>query len=610
MCGIIGYIGAEDAVDILIEGLQRLEYRGYDSAGVAVCHQGELALRREVGKLNNLIKRLAKEPLSGQMGIGHTRWATHGRPTEFNAHPHTDNANELVVVHNGIIENYLSLKTRLQAEGYHFVSETDTEVIAHLIKSHFKGDLKAAVLATIAELEGAYAICVMHVAEPNYLVAAKKNSPLLLGKGQDANFIASDVPAILRHTRDIIYMEDEQLAVVSQHQIQVFDLQGQPQDYEISHIDWNMVAAEKMGFDHFMLKEIHEQPTAFGQTLAGRVSEGEQKLYLDELNLSPEAVKDIRRICIVACGTAYYAGLVGKYLLEDGARIPVEVDLASEFRYRRPIVDAHTLVIAISQSGETADTLAAIQEAKAQGAKTLGIINVKGSAITRQVDGVLYIHAGPEISVASTKAFMAMLGALQLLRLYLSHHRAQLNNTELVTAIRELRTVPRLIEETLQKIEPQIQEISTQLLRYHHCLYLGRGVNFPIALEGALKLKEVSYIHAEGYAAGELKHGPIALVDPLMPIIALATASDTYEKLFSNLEEVKARDGKIIAVATEGNESIAKVAEEVIYVPAVPEWLSPMINVLPMQLLAYYVALRRGFDVDQPRNLAKSVTVE
>lgn len=610
MCGIIGYIGAEDAVDILIEGLQRLEYRGYDSAGVAVCHQGELALRREVGKLNNLIKRLAKEPLSGQMGIGHTRWATHGRPTEFNAHPHTDNANELVVVHNGIIENYLSLKTRLQAEGYHFVSETDTEVIAHLIKSHFQGDLKAAVLATIAELEGAYAICVMHVAEPHYLVAAKKNSPLLLGKGQDANFIASDVPAILRHTRDIIYMEDEQLAVISQHQIEVFDLQGQPQEYEISHIDWNMVAAEKMGFDHFMLKEIHEQPTAFGQTLAGRVSEGEQKLYLDELNLSPEAVKDIRRICIVACGTAYYAGLVGKYLLEDGARIPVEVDLASEFRYRRPIVDAHTLVIAISQSGETADTLAAIQEAKAQGAKTLGIINVKGSAITRQVDGVLYIHAGPEISVASTKAFMAMLGALQLLRLYLSHHRAQLNDTELVAAIRELRTVPRLIEETLQKIEPQIQEISTQLLRYHHCLYLGRGVNFPIALEGALKLKEVSYIHAEGYAAGELKHGPIALVDPLMPIIALATASDTYEKLFSNLEEVKARDGKIIAVATEGNESIAKVAEEVIYVPAVSEWLSPMINVLPMQLLAYYVALRRGFDVDQPRNLAKSVTVE
>ncbi|MBF2054076.1 MAG: glutamine--fructose-6-phosphate transaminase (isomerizing) [Candidatus Sericytochromatia bacterium] len=610
MCGIIGYIGAEDAVDILIEGLQRLEYRGYDSAGVAVCHQGELALRREVGKLNNLIKRLAKEPLSGQMGIGHTRWATHGRPTEFNAHPHTDNANELVVVHNGIIENYLNLKTRLQAEGYHFVSETDTEVIAHLIKSHFKGDLKAAVLATIAELEGAYAICVMHAAEPNYLVAAKKNSPLLLGTGQDANFIASDVPAILRHTRDIIYLEDEQLAVVSQHQIEVFDLQGQPQDYEVSHIDWNMVAAEKMGFDHFMLKEIHEQPTAFGQTLAGRVSEGEQKLYLDELNLSPEAVKDIRRICIVACGTAYYAGLVGKYLLEDGARIPVEVDLASEFRYRRPILDRHTLVIAISQSGETADTLAAIQEAKAQGAKTLGIINVKGSAITRQVDGVLYIHAGPEISVASTKAFMAMLGALQLLRLYLAHHCAQLNNTELVAAIRELRTVPRLIEETLQKIEPQIQEISTQLLRYHHCLYLGRGVNFPIALEGALKLKEVSYIHAEGYAAGELKHGPIALVDPLMPIIALATASDTYEKLFSNLEEVKARDGKIIAVATEGNESIAKVAEEVIYVPAVPEWLSPMINVLPMQLLAYYVALRRGFDVDQPRNLAKSVTVE
>jgi len=610
MCGIIGYIGQEEAVDILIEGLQRLEYRGYDSAGVAVCHLGELALRREVGKLNNLIKRLVKEPLSGKMGIGHTRWATHGRPSEFNAHPHTDNQQQLVVVHNGIIENYLELKTRLLAQGCQFVSETDTEVIAHLIKTHYTGDLKEAVRLALAELEGAYAICVMHAKEPGYLVAAKKNSPLLLGQGQDANFVASDVPAILRHTRDIIYLEDEQMAVVRQDQIEIFDLAGRPVAFEVSHIDWNIVAAEKMGYDHFMLKEIHEQPTAFSQTLAGRVSEGQQRLYLDELNLSPEQLRQVQRICIIACGTAYYAGLVGKYLIEQSARIPVEVDLASEFRYRQPLVDANTLVIAISQSGETADTLAAVRQAKEQGALTLGIINVKGSAISRQVDGTLYIHAGPEISVASTKAFMAMLAALNLLRLHLAYSRAQLSTAELTEQIRDLRRIPRLIEETLQEIEPQIQEISTHLLRYHHCLYLGRGINFPIALEGALKLKEVSYIHAEGYAAGELKHGPIALVDPLMPIIALATRSATYDKLLSNLAEVKARDGKIIAVATQGDTRIQEVAQDVIFVPDVPEMLSPMINVLPMQLLAYYVALRRGFDVDQPRNLAKSVTVE
>lgn len=610
MCGIIGYIGSEDAVDILLEGLQRLEYRGYDSAGIAVLNAGQIQMSREVGKLNNLVKKLALEPISGSIGIGHTRWATHGRPTEYNAHPHTDGDQQLVVVHNGIIENYQALKERLTAKGHHFKSQTDTEVIAHLIQSHYQGDLKAAVLAASQELEGAYALAVMHKDQPDYLIAVKKNSPLLLGVGTDANYIASDVPAILRHTREIIYLMDDQLAVVSQNEIQIFDLAGQPVAYEVAHIDWNIVAAEKMGYDHFMLKEIHEQPTAFAQTISGRVSESEQRFYLEELQISEQELKQIDRIQIIACGTAYYAGLTGKYMIEKLARVPVEVALASEYRYCDPIITPRTLVIAISQSGETADTLAAIRLAKAQGAVTLGIINAKGSAITREVDGTLYIHAGPEISVASTKAYMAMLAALQVLALHLAFIHQQIQQQELGDYIHTLKTLPRIMEETLKSVEPQVQEIATHLLRYHHCLYLGRGINFPTALEGALKLKELSYVHAEGYAAGELKHGPIALIDSLMPVIAVATQSETYDKIFSNLEEVKARDGKIIAIATVGDQRIKAVAEDIIYVPEVPELLSPMINVLPLQLLAYYVALRRGYDVDQPRNLAKSVTVE
>lgn len=610
MCGIIGYIGSQEAVDILIEGLQRLEYRGYDSAGVATVDGQQLRLCREVGKLNNLVKKLVMEPVAGSIGIGHTRWATHGRPSEFNAHPHTDDAQQLVVVHNGIIENYLELKAKLLDAGHTFRSETDTEVIAHLIQAHYTGDLQAAVQQAVQELEGAYAICVMHVDHPDYLVAAKKNSPLLLGKGIGENFIASDVPAILRHTRDIVYLEDEQMAVVTADHIHVTDLQGREVDYEVSHIDWNIVAAEKMGYDHFMLKEIHEQSVAFSQTLAGRVSEGQKRLYLDELNLDAEKIKSLSRIYIVACGTAYYAGCVGKYLIEEMAGIPVEVDLASEFRYRNPILDERTLVIAISQSGETADTLAALNMAKAKKAPTLGIINVKGSAMTRVVDGVLYIHAGPEISVASTKAFMAMLAALQLLSIHLAHEGSRLDKDALAAYIHELRRLPRLIEETLAEIEPQIDSLSTHLLRYHHCLYLGRGINFPIALEGALKLKEVSYIHAEGYAAGELKHGPIALIDSIMPVVAIATESATYEKMISNIAEVRARDGYVIAIATQGDNHVKDIAQHVIYLPKVNELLSPILTVLPMQLLAYYVALRRGFDVDQPRNLAKSVTVE
>jgi len=613
MCGIIGYIGHEpnpEIVDILIDGLQRLEYRGYDSAGVAVMTEAGLELQREVGKLSNLVKKLASIELIGRAGIGHTRWATHGRPTEYNAHPHTDPDKQLVVVHNGIIENYLDLKEELAALGHQFASETDTEVIAHLISHYYQGDLKEAVQKTLLRLEGAYSICVMHVKEPNYLVAAKTSSPLLLGKGDGVNFIASDIPAILRHTRDIIYLEDGDMAVVYPDKLELFRIDGTPLERPVQHIDWNLVAAEKMGYDHFMLKEIHEQPAAFSQTLGGRISEGHQRLYLDEINLTPEQLKGLNRIYIVACGTAYYAGMVGKYLIEKFARIPVEVDVASEFRYRNPILDGQTLVIAISQSGETADTLTAMKLAKQQGALTMGVINVKGSAITRVTDGTLYIHAGPEISVASTKAFIAMLAAVNLLALHFAQVREQISLPELTAAMHELRRLPRLMEETLHAVEAPVNALSTVLLRYHHCLYLGRGINFPIALEGALKLKEISYIHAEGYAAGEMKHGPIALIDALMPVIAVVTEGDAYDKVISNLKEVRARDGLVIAVATVGDERIKDVANEVIYVPAVPEWLSPVINVIPLQLLAYYVALRRGYDVDQPRNLAKSVTVE
>ncbi|MEZ0369626.1 MAG: glutamine--fructose-6-phosphate transaminase (isomerizing), partial [Candidatus Sericytochromatia bacterium] len=513
MCGIIGYIGHEptaEIVEILLDGLQRLEYRGYDSAGIAIMTESGLEIQREVGKLSNLIRKTASLDIVGRAGLGHTRWATHGRPTEYNAHPHMDSQRQIVVVHNGIIENYLDLKEELQGHGHVFASETDTEVIAHLIEYYFqhdaKGDFKVAVQQTLRRLEGAYSIVAMHVKEPNYLIAAKTSSPLLLGQGHGVNFIASDIPAILRHTRDIIYLEDGEMAVVSPDKLEIFRLDGSPVDRPVQHIDWNIVAAEKMGYDHFMLKEIHEQPTAFGQTLAGRLSEGHQRMFLDELNLSDEKLRSLERISIVACGTAYYAGLVSKYLIEKLARIPVEVDLASEFRYRDPILNEKTLVIAISQSGETADTLTAIKLAKQQGAPTLGIINVKGSAITRVTDGTLYIHAGPEIAVASTKAFMAMLAAGHLLTLHLAQVRGTQTDEALSEHIRELRRLPRLMEETLASVEPRVQEIATRLLRYHHSLYLARGINFPIALEGALKLKEISYIHAEGYAAGELKH--------------------------------------------------------------------------------------------------------
>jgi len=609
MCGIVGYIGSGEATEYIFDGLKRLEYRGYDSAGIATIAGGSMDRRRGEGKLINLEKKLRDEPLAGTIGIGHTRWATHGRPTEFNAHPHTDGSGKITVVHNGIIENYMPLKEKLIEKGHRFVSQTDTEVLAHLIEDEFDGDLEAAVRAALKRVEGAYAIGVISTHDPDTLIAGRKSSPLILGLGDNENFIASDVPAILPYTRKIIYLEDEEIAVLTRAGVTVKGLDGNVIEKKTETIEWNPVLAEKGGYDHFMLKEIYEQPQVIRNTIGGRTDEEHAKIYLEEMALTVEEVKKLKHIYIVACGTAYYSGFVGKYMIEQLARVQVEVDFASEFRYRNPIVDETTLVIVISQSGETADTLAALREAKKRGAKVIGIVNVKGSSIAREVDGVLYIHAGPEIGVASTKAYMAMLIALILIAIQFGRMRELVDVPEARRLIRELKRLPRLIERTLADVG-DLQEISEAYFEARDFLYLGRGINFPTAMEGALKLKEISYIHAEAYAAGEMKHGPIALIDRNMPVLCIATKSDTYDKVLSNIQEVKAREGHIIALVTEGDEEILKYTRDVITVPETEEVLSPIVNVVPLQLLAYYIALRRGSDVDQPRNLAKSVTVE
>ncbi|HEY9897956.1 MAG TPA: glutamine--fructose-6-phosphate transaminase (isomerizing) [Pantanalinema sp.] len=609
MCGIVGYIGFQEASDVLIEGLRRLEYRGYDSAGIAVVHEGTLALRREVGKLRNLEAQLRDQPAPGPLGIGHTRWATHGRPTTYNAHPHTDGTGKLVVVHNGIIENYMELKNELLEAGHAFNSDTDTEVMAHLISSYYEGDLVAAVHKAYTRLVGTFATAILHRDEPGKIVALKHGAPLLAGVGQDENFLASDAAAILSHTRDIIYLEDGELCVVTREAIEVYDANLRPKTKEITRIDWNLVAAEKAGFEHFMLKEIHDQPTTLTNTLGGRFDDREGKLYLDEIGLSDDQIRSFDRVMVIACGTALYSGNVGKYLIEEFTRLPVECDFASEFRYRNPVIDAKTLVIVVSQSGETADTLAALREAKRRGAKTLGILNVKGSSIAREVDGTLYIHAGPEIGVASTKAYTAMVAAFTLLALHLGQVRGKLTNVQVGEVLKDLKTVPGLITAMLERTEA-IQDVAQSFAACRDFLFLGRGFNFPTAMEGALKLKEISYIHAEAYAAGEMKHGPIALIDENMPTVAIATAGATYDKVVSNLQEVKARNGVVIAIATEGDIGITEHVDRVIYVPAIREALSPLLNVVPLQLLAYHIARLRGCDVDQPRNLAKSVTVE
>ena len=611
MCGIIGYIGVKPANEVIFDGLTKLEYRGYDSAGIAVVDNGAIHCRKDIGKLRNIRKLLLDDFQSeSTIGIGHTRWATHGRPSAFNAHPHADCHNTLMVAHNGIIENFMALRRQLIEEGHKFVSETDSEVLAHLIEKYYKGDLKAAVIEATKRVEGAYAIAVIHKDHPEEIVCARKEAPLLVGLGNGENFVASDVTAILQYTRKVVYLENFDGAVVKRDSVEFFNIEtGQNISKEPTMVDWNPVAAEKGGFSHFMLKEIFEQPQVIRNTIGGRTSEEEGKIYLDELGLTGPDIFRAQRIVMVACGTAFYAGCVGKYLIEELVRIPVECDLASEFRYRSPLVDGNTLVIAISQSGETADTLAAVREAKSRGAKVLGIVNAKDSSLTREVDGLVYIHAGPEIGVASTKAYIAMLTALTLLALMLGKIRSVIDSEFVKEKIRELKILPQQIEKVLEQ-KDKIKEIAANYLNYKSFLFLGRGFNYPTALEGSLKLKEISYIHAEGYAAGEMKHGPIALIDSEMPVMAIVTESNLYDKTISNLKEVQARSGKLIAIATEGDEKIRHLTDQVIEVPKVSDLFSPIINVVPLQLFAYFVADLRGLDVDQPRNLAKSVTVE
>ncbi len=618
MCGIIGYVGKRNVLPILMEGLKKLEYRGYDSAGVAVLSQGELKIVRSVGKISSLEAELEKQPLTGNIGVGHSRWATHGKPSEENAHPHTDCHQKLVIVHNGIIENYLSLKKELEEEGHIIKSETDTEIIAHLIEKYLESHrivpftrvhLYQAVQKALARVRGSYALGVLYVGEPDVLVAARKESPLIIGLGKWENFIASDVPAIISSTRRIIHLEDGDIAILSPDGVDIYDQKGKKIERKISEVRWNAEMAEKAGYPHFMLKEIIEQPQAIEETLRGRICPDSGEIILDELNLDVEQIKKIKRIIITGCGTSWHAGLVGEYILEDFCRIPTEVEYASEFRYRDPVVGDDTLIVAISQSGETADTIAAVNEAKSLKANIVSICNVVGSSITRYSNGVIYTHAGPEIGVASTKAFTCQLVVLYLLGLYLGRIKGSISLKEIQDFIMALRRIPHQIRELLNDTAV-IEEISEKLYQKTNALYLGRGKGFPVALEGALKLKEVSYIHAEGYPAAEMKHGPIALIDKNMPVFVLAFKGRRYEKILGNVEEVKARGGIVIAIASTGDELIKEKADYTIFIPESIEVLTPLLAIVPLQLLAYHIAVKRGCNVDQPRNLAKSVTVE
>lgn len=608
MCGIVGYVGIKDAEPILIKGIERLEYRGYDSAGIAIISGLRISIRKRKGKIKDLVALLNQHPLpSGNIGICHTRWATHGRPNEVNAHPHSDCKNKIVLVHNGIIENYENIKSRLIKLGHKFLSQTDTEVIVHLIEEYYQGNLEAAVLKAIRELKGSYALGVISVDEPNKLVAARCGSPLILGIGKGENFIASDVPAILDRTKKVIYLNDGEVAAIEKDKIRIVNIKGKTVHHKISSINFDISAAEKENFPHFMLKEIFEQPKILRQMLSVRLVK--DKIKLEGLKLSARYLKNIKNIIVVACGTAYHAGLVAKYFIEEVAKVPVAVDLASEFRYRKPILNKKTLVIAISQSGETADTLAAVREARQQGAKILAVCNVVGSSLTRESDGCLYTHAGPEIGVASTKAYTAQIMIIYLLALCLCQARGGCDNKLIAGIIADLKKIPDLQSRSLKDLR-LIRKIAKKHSHFGCFLYLGRNINFPTALEGALKLKEISYIPAEGYAAGEMKHGPIALIDEYRAVVCIALESFIYEKMVSNIQEIRARRGKVIAIATTGNTGIKKYADEVIFTPFTREILSPLLAVLPMQLLAYFIAVNRGCNVDQPRNLAKSVTVE
>lgn len=620
MCGIVGYVGNKQVVPLIIDGLRKLEYRGYDSAGIAVVNEKhDLEIRRAEGKLRNLEEAIRLSPIDGTYGIGHTRWATHGRPTEENAHPHRDCTGRVVVVHNGIIENYLQLKERLRKSDHRFVTETDTEIIAHLIEEHLREhtSFEQAVRAAVSELRGIFALSIIHADEPDTIIAVRQGPPVVIGLGDREFFVASDIPPILHHTRDVFFLGDGEIAVITKDAVRVTDFEGNSVQPAIQRITWDPIMAEKGGFKHFMLKEIYEQPRSVRDTVQGRVSLDSGQVFLDEMsNITEADFKRFSSIKIAACGTSWHAGLAGKYMIEQLARVPVDVDYASEFRYRDPVMDENSLLLVISQSGETADTIAALREAKELGAKVLAICNVQGSMIVREADGTILTHAGPEIGVASTKAFTGQMVALYLLGLYLGQVRGTLSEEKARYHAQELAELPVKLEHLLNNSD-SIEELSKEFFRSTDFLYLGRGINFPVALEGALKLKEISYIHAEGYPAGEMKHGPNALIDERLPVLFINTREEgnraselRYEKTHSNIVEVKAREGIVISVLTEGDTMSSVVSDHVIEIPASSDLLSPILSIIPLQLLAYHIAVRRGCDVDQPRNLAKSVTVE
>ena len=608
MCGIVGYIGPKQAQGILVEGLRKLEYRGYDSAGLAVYNGETLGVCKAEGRLSELEHRLSLRSLPGQLGIGHTRWATHGRPSDENAHPHMDMAQRFAVVHNGIIENYLELKEELLAKGCSFQSETDTEVVAHLLADQWDGDLVSTVRKVVRRMKGAYALAIVSEYEPDKLIAVRLASPLIVGVGEGENFIASDIPAILEHTREFYVLEDGEMAVLTRDDVRLMKTDGEPVERETLRVDWDIVKAEKGGYDHFMLKEIHEQPRAIRDTLTGRVKGGQADLSR-EIALSPEEIREIERIHFVACGTAYHAGLVGKYVIEELVRIPVEVDVASEYRYRNPILTPRTLVVVVSQSGETADTLAALREAKKAGSRVLAITNVVGSTVAREADDVFITQAGPEIAVASTKAYTSQLIAIYLLGLYLARIRGTRSEAELAEVVKHLEELPELAERTLE-MEDTIRRLAAEIAKKEDLFYIGRGLDYAVSLEGSLKLKEITYIHSEAYTAGELKHGTLALIEEGVPVIALATQTSLYDKMVSNIEEVKARGAQVLGLALEGDAELHKLADEVLTIPRTLSFLTPVLTVIPLQLLAYHACVARGYDVDKPRNLAKSVTVE
>ncbi len=607
MCGIVGYIGQQKAAPILIEGLQKLEYRGYDSAGLAFVCDKKIEVVKEKGKLKELIPKVNGQIVESFIGIGHTRWATHGSPSRINAHPHIDCRGNIVLVHNGIIENFNQLKEDLKIKGHRFASETDTEVLAHLIEDHYQDDLVKAVKDGLSRVEGSYAIAVMVSNKPDLLVAARKDSPLIIGIGRGENFIASDIPAVINHTREVLILDNNEIAEVTKDKIKIYNQDLEPIDREVFEVKWDAESAEKGGYEDFMLKEIHEQPVAVQDTLRGRITDS--RIILEEMILSDEEIKDLDKVFIIACGTSYHAGLTAKIALERWARLPVEIDISSEFRYRKPIINDKTLVVAISQSGETADTLAGIKSAKNNKSKIIAITNVVGSTITREADGIIYTHAGPEIGVAATKTLTSQMTALLLLSLYLAQARNSINKEEIENIVNEIRKIPNKLDDIL-KNKDSIKENAKKYYDKENFLFLGRSSGYPVALEGALKLKEISYIHAEAYPAGEMKHGPIALLDQNVPVVVIATKGQVHEKVISNTQEVRARNAPVIAVANPGDGQIEKLAETLFIIPETLEELSPVIAVVPLQLMAYYIAKLRGCNVDQPRNLAKSVTVE